>query len=155
MGVAVGRPTSRKDCPFCAIVQGYLDGRSPSVLFQDSHLVAFQDRNPSARRHLLVIPVDHVKNVKTLQRSEADFQLVARMLKLGQSLLLKDASDGTTLRFGFHRPPFNSVDHLHLHCIELPYRSWWRPLKYISLGSWGSFLTAEHVLKKLRPTGGT
>ena len=24
-------------------------------------------------------------------------------------------------RFGFHQPPFNSVDHLHLHCFALPF----------------------------------
>jgi len=24
-------------------------------------------------------------------------------------------------RFGFHQPPLNSVNHLHLHCLALPY----------------------------------
>lgn len=27
-------------------------------------------------------------------------------------------------KFGFHIPPFNSIDHLHLHCILLPFLPW-------------------------------
>ena len=26
--------------------------------------------------------------------------------------------------FCFHRPPYNSIDHLHLHAIQKPYRTW-------------------------------
>jgi len=42
------------------------------------------------------------------------------MLSVGQQLLQKDAPQSIH-RFGFHQPPFNSVDHLHLHCFALPY----------------------------------
>jgi len=31
---------------------------------------------------------------------------------------------------GFHIPPFNTVDHLHLHVQALPYRSIIRKMKY-------------------------
>ncbi|CAF4725448.1 unnamed protein product, partial [Rotaria sp. Silwood2] len=27
--------------------------------------------------------------------------------------------------FCFHRPPYNSIDHLHLPAIHKPYRTWW------------------------------
>lgn len=33
-------------------------------------------------------------------------------------------------RFGFHIPPFRSVDHLHLHCLQLPFKSSLKAMKY-------------------------
>ncbi|CAM6024310.1 unnamed protein product [Sphagnum balticum] len=33
-------------------------------------------------------------------------------------------NESNSYRFGFHRPPFNNVDHLHLHCMAFPYISW-------------------------------
>jgi hypothetical protein len=33
-------------------------------------------------------------------------------------------------RLGFHVPPFNSVNHLHMHVIGLPFKNKFRYLKY-------------------------
>lgn len=75
-----------------------------------------------------------------LRRGEADHALVADMLALGRSLLEKDAAAGENMqhKYGFHVPPFNSVDHLHLHCLTLPFSPAWKSLKYTEsmLGSW-------------------
>ncbi|KAH9317707.1 hypothetical protein KI387_019476, partial [Taxus chinensis] len=71
--------------------------------------------------HYLVIPVDHIATVRNLQRRKEDYVLVEHMLKIGQSLLQKDVPGALGYRFGFHQPPFNSVNHLHLHCFALPY----------------------------------
>ncbi|CAK9223660.1 unnamed protein product [Sphagnum jensenii] len=38
--------------------------------------------------------------------------------------------------FGFHRPPFINVDHLHLHCMALPYISWHNILSAAQQGKW-------------------
>ncbi|KAJ6932922.1 bifunctional adenosine 5'-phosphosulfate phosphorylase/adenylylsulfatase HINT4 isoform X1 [Populus alba x Populus x berolinensis] len=87
----------------------------------DDKVVAFQDINPSAFRHFLVIPVEHIPTVYDLQKRDEDYSLVNHMLNVGKTLLLRDASQSKEYRFGFHPPPFNSVDHLHLHCLALPF----------------------------------
>ncbi|KAJ6806035.1 bifunctional adenosine 5'-phosphosulfate phosphorylase/adenylylsulfatase HINT4 [Iris pallida] len=72
------------------------------------------------------------------------------MLNVGQSLLHKDATEPKLYRFGFHQPPFNSVNHLHLHCFTLPFIPRWKQLKYMSLGPWG-FIEAEKLLARIKP----
>ncbi|CAM6099965.1 unnamed protein product [Calypogeia fissa] len=137
-------------CPFCDIANGRTEGRTTAILYQDNRVIAFEDRSPQAFRHYLVIPVAHVMNVKSLTKSKDDYALVVQMQKVGQSLLEKDAPNAH-LRFGFHKPPLNTVDHLHLHCLALPYKGWWRSVKYTSLGFLGAWIGVEKVLERLNP----
>ncbi|RDY08143.1 Bifunctional adenosine 5'-phosphosulfate phosphorylase/adenylylsulfatase HINT4, partial [Mucuna pruriens] len=115
---------------------------------QDDKVVAFQDIRPSAFRlmqnfnllislltnfsfvtnlnletfrHYLVIPVAHIPTVKDLKRKTDDYSLVCHMLEVGRMLLHRDAPQALQYRFGFHQPPLNTVDHLHLHCLALPF----------------------------------
>jgi len=53
------------------------------------------------------------------------------------------------LRFGFHVPPFNSVHHLHLHVIGLPFKNWFRAFKYNDFGSVGWWMTMDTLVKRL------
>ncbi|XP_024377931.1 bifunctional adenosine 5'-phosphosulfate phosphorylase/adenylylsulfatase HINT4 isoform X1 [Physcomitrium patens] len=150
-----------EDCPFCILASAPPESCGSKVLFQDEEIVVLVDRNPSAYRHYLVIPTNHIKTVKDLRPGEEDYSLecisylcylvlaVSHMYKLGKSTLLHDAPDAAKYRFGFHRPPFNSVDHLHLHCTALPYKSVWRRLKYVSVGWLGAYVSVEHVLQYL------
>ncbi|XVF10828.1 hypothetical protein REPUB_Repub07fG0217100 [Reevesia pubescens] len=105
-------------CIFCQIVR---NSSSTPLLHSDDKVVVFQDIKPSAFRHYLVIPVEHIPTVKDLQRRDEDYTLVSHMLNVGQTLLRRDAPQSNKYRFGFHQPPLNSVDHLHLHCLALPF----------------------------------
>ncbi|KAI5062285.1 hypothetical protein GOP47_0022824 [Adiantum capillus-veneris] len=156
-------------CPFCLLAQNLPAGGTSTLLYQSSRLglrysngllqvtmndedekvVAFQDRNPSAYRHYLVIPKEHIPTVKQLCKGEEHYALVQHMLKTGDTLMHRDAPAAVEYRFGFHRPPFNSVNHLHLHCMALPFHSRWRAFKYLPLGRWGGYIDANELLQKL------
>ncbi|KAG5522476.1 hypothetical protein RHGRI_034601 [Rhododendron griersonianum] len=119
-------------------------------IVQDEKVVAFPDKKPSAFRHYLVIPTEHIPTVKDLQRRTEDFSLVSHMFNVGQTLLQRDAPQ-SQYRFGFHQPPLNSVDHLHLHCLALPFIPRWKHVKYRSLGPLGGFIEAEKLLERIKP----
>ncbi|KAJ8632176.1 hypothetical protein MRB53_025512 [Persea americana] len=135
-------------CLFCQIARS---STSTPLLHTDEEVVAFQDINPSAFKHYLVIPVEHISTVKDLQRRTEDYHLVSHMLNVGQNLLRRDAPGSTQYRFGFHQPPFNSVNHIHLHCLALPFIPRWKHIKYKSLGPLGGFIEAEKLLERLKP----
>ncbi|MED6157047.1 Bifunctional adenosine 5'-phosphosulfate phosphorylase/adenylylsulfatase hint4 [Stylosanthes scabra] len=134
-------------CVFCQIATG---SSTTTLLHSDDKVVAFRDIRPSAFRHYLVIPVQHIPTVNDLQRKTDDYTLVTHMLEVGRMLLLRDAPNSNQHRFGFHQPPLNSVNHLHLHCLALPYTPRWRFIKYMPLGPIG-FIEAERFLEKIKP----
>ncbi|MCO5549087.1 hypothetical protein L7F22_002553 [Adiantum nelumboides] len=125
--------------------------RIPGWLYStDEKIVAFQDINPSAFRHYLVIPKEHIPTIKQLCKGEQHYMLVQHMMQTGETLMRRDAPAAVEYRFGFHRPPFNSINHLHLHCMALPFQSRWRAFKYLPLGRWGGYVDADELLQRLQ-----
>ncbi|TPX57090.1 hypothetical protein SpCBS45565_g08271 [Spizellomyces sp. 'palustris'] len=116
---------SRSECIFCRIVDNVEQSRR---VYEDEGYIAFHDVSPSAIVHLLVIPKMHVGTVRNL--SVEDRGMVVRMKEIGHELLKERGFGEGDRRLGFHVPPFTSVGHLHLHVIGLPFRNWFRSLKY-------------------------
>ncbi|GAA5800685.1 hypothetical protein HPULCUR_006121 [Helicostylum pulchrum] len=110
--------------------------------------VAFHDRSPSAQLHLLVIPKNHIRTIKDLDGG--DVPLLQEMIDLGKTLLKEQGfnpDDDSQIRLGFHVPPFNSVNHIHLHVIALPFKNKFRQVKYTSGYPW--YMDARTVLNRL------
>ncbi|KAJ1688262.1 hypothetical protein LUZ63_019652 [Rhynchospora breviuscula] len=139
---------SFENCLFCDI--GHL-ATAVDLLYLDDKVVAFPDHRPAALRHYLVIPVEHVgPTVNSLDKIPKHYELVNHMLNVGKDLLRRDAPNSVEHRFGFHQPPIHTIDHLHLHCLALPFIPEWRKVKYTPLDSIG-FVDANNVLEKLKP----
>ncbi|KAL4441040.1 hypothetical protein ABPG77_010471 [Micractinium sp. CCAP 211/92] len=114
-------------------------------------LVVFRDRSPAATAHLQIVPRRHIDNLNALQRCQEDHALVLEMLETGRQVLTR-LHPGAKLRFGFHRPPFNSVLHLHMHGLALPYLEGAPKWKYLDWTPW--WLPVESALKSLAPVDG-
>lgn len=124
-------------CLFCRFI---VDKKG--IIYEDEYVVAFHDHKPACRIHLQVIPKRHIKNIRFLKKKDAE--LIAHMKAVGTKLLLQLAP-GSEQVFGFHKPPFNSVNHLHLHCMAKPFKSVLKKVfKY-----WMTFPKPEDVIRGL------
>lgn len=99
-----------KTCLFCRILNKQ---ESANIVYEDMKYVVFETINPATSKHLLVSPREHIQNLKFLRGSE-DAGLVREMMEVGKIAL---GGDGGGAQFCFHVPPFNSIDHLHMHAI--------------------------------------
>ena len=78
-----------------------------------------------------------------------DFRVLIEMEKRGKKVLdfiCEKEGWHPSYRFGFHLKPYNSIDHIHLHCFVLPFASLVKD-KMV----YGKMLTSiEEVIVKLR-----
>lgn len=103
-----------RDCLFCSIASGEEDAE---VIHEDERVVAFEDINPQAPVHFLIVPRDHVASVNDL--TEADEELVGRLHTVARRLAEEEgfAADGYRLVVNCGDDAQQSVGHLHLHCL--------------------------------------
>lgn len=126
-GVQYNEDGSVKTCVFCRIVAGTEPGGA-QLLFQNEHLVMFRPAKPCADKHFLVVPRRHIRSVKSLTADDAP--LVRSLLQAGSTFLDSMAAvaarpaPSPERRFMFHKPPGNSIDHLHLHVFEGNFLRW-------------------------------
>ncbi|XP_033644968.1 histidine triad nucleotide-binding protein 3-like [Asterias rubens] len=105
-------PVTKKDCIFCKLSKGEIP---TTILFKNSEVTVFYDHKPAAKEHLLIIPNSHHGNAKTLKKE--DLPMVEYLHAVGQGVLEQKGGSIDDARSGFHWPPFNTVDHLHLHIL--------------------------------------
>ncbi|XP_054721194.1 adenosine 5'-monophosphoramidase HINT3-like [Uloborus diversus] len=104
--------SEEETCVFCKIVRE----KTAVFFYENEGFIAFKDKKPAAAHHYLIIPKKHVKNPSTLQPS--DLELVKQLFSIGKEVLQRQNASTDDARFGFHWPPFNSIQHLHMHAIS-------------------------------------
>ncbi|MGM0554766.1 MAG: histidine triad nucleotide-binding protein [Myxococcota bacterium] len=107
------------DCIFCKIV----DGDIPSEkVYEDDDIIAFKDANPAAPTHLLVIPREHIVNLKDAGDEHAE--LIGR-LNLVAAQVAEDAGlSDFRLAQNNGAGAGQSVFHIHYHVLGGRELSW-------------------------------
>lgn len=102
------------DCVFCNIVEGKIPAK---LVHQDDELVAFEDIDPQAPVHLLIVPRRHIPTLNDL-RPEDD-ALAGRMLRVAAALAGERgiAERGWRAAFNVNRDAHQLVFHVHLHVL--------------------------------------
>ncbi|XP_034938630.1 histidine triad nucleotide-binding protein 3-like [Chelonus insularis] len=100
------------NCIFCKIINGQSQA---DFIYEDDDLVCFKDINPASDHHYLIIPKKHIINAKELKLE--DEPLYDKMVETVEVVVAQQGLNLSSTRTGFHWPPFNTVNHLHLHVI--------------------------------------
>lgn len=101
------------DCIFCKIAAGQIPAE---VVYQDDQIVVFNDINPRADVHLLVVPRLHVASLYDIDDTHHD--LIAHMMKL-LPMLARDQGLDTGFRtiINTGKGGGQEVFHLHIHLL--------------------------------------
>jgi len=101
-------------CVFCAIANGESPAR---IRFEDDDVVAFDDINPKAPIHILVVPKKHIRSMRDLRGS--DEKLIGHMMmvikKVAEEADLKETGYKVVINTG--KEAGQLVDHLHAHIL--------------------------------------
>jgi histidine triad (HIT) family protein len=109
------------DCLFCRIARREIPA---SVVFENERLLAFNDINPQAPLHALVIPKQHVATLNDLTAEDA--ALVGDMVRAAAAIAREKgyAERGFRTVFNTNADAGQTVFHIHLHVLAGRGLSW-------------------------------
>ena len=103
-----------KNCLFCEIANGEVESE---IVYRDEQVCAFNDINPQAPVHILIIPRKHIEGINVL--TQKDKGIIGHIL-----LVAKELSEEKSISEGGFRVLINSgsnagqvIEHLHFHLL--------------------------------------
>ncbi|HXX47470.1 MAG TPA: histidine triad nucleotide-binding protein [Myxococcota bacterium] len=101
-------------CLFCKIAARQIPAK---IVLESERVIAFEDRDPQAPTHVLLIPREHVPS--SLHVTAANHAVVGELVELASRVARERgfAEDGYRLVFNTNRAAGQTVFHLHLHLL--------------------------------------
>jgi histidine triad (HIT) family protein len=102
------------DCLFCKIARKEIPAK---LLYEDEDALAFEDINPQAPVHVLVVPKRHIPTLNDL--TPADDALVGKLARIS-AVIARDrgiAEAGWRSVVNVNREGGQLVFHVHMHCM--------------------------------------
>jgi len=101
------------DCLFCRIMRNEIPAKK---IYEDEHTFAFEDINPQAPTHVLIIPKRHVRGLK--EATPEDAELIGRChLAAAHIARQRGIEDGYRTVLNVGPQAGQSVFHLHVHLL--------------------------------------
>jgi histidine triad (HIT) family protein len=102
------------DCLFCNIVAGKIPA---NIIYADKLVVAFDDINPKAPVHKLIIPRKHIATLNDLTTS--DNELIGHMTQIAKKLAqeFKVDQSGYRILMNCNKAAGQVVFHIHMHLL--------------------------------------
>ncbi|MEA2120439.1 histidine triad nucleotide-binding protein [Halovibrio sp. HP20-50] len=102
------------DCLFCKIINRDIPA---DIVYEDDHVLAFNDINPQAPVHQLIIPKKHIATLNDIE--EDDLALVGRLQLTAAQLAHEQgfAEDGYRVVMNCNEMGGQTVYHIHMHLM--------------------------------------
>lgn len=102
------------DCLFCKIINREIPA---DIVYEDDEMLAFNDINPQAPTHVLIIPKRHIATLNDIE--EQDLAVVGRLPYTAARLAeeLGFAEDGYRVVMNCNENGGQTVYHIHMHLM--------------------------------------
>ena len=102
------------DCLFCKIVRREIPA---TLVYEDDRVVAFNDINPQAPTHVLIVPKRHIETLNEL--GTEDDRLVGELVRRAAAIAGERglSAGGYRTVFNTNRDAGQTVFHIHLHLL--------------------------------------
>ena len=100
------------NCLFCKIINGDIPAQ---IVFRNENVVAFNDIDPQAPTHVLIVPTLHVENAAALAKISPI--LTADLFLAAHEIAATNALTGYRTGFNTGAEAGQSVFHAHLHLL--------------------------------------
>ncbi len=102
----------KDDCIFCKIITGDIPAE---IVFRSENVVAFNDLNPQAPTHVLLVPTIHTENAARLAKISPT--ITAALFSAADEIATERALTGYRTVFNTGESAGQSVFHAHLHLL--------------------------------------
>ena len=102
------------DCLFCKVRDGEIQG---DIVFEDDDVLAFNDVNPQAPVHVLIIPKKHISTVNDM--GVEDVLVMGKLFTTAKIIASQKgvSEDGYRLVVNSNKQAGQSVFHIHMHFL--------------------------------------
>ena len=102
------------DCLFCKIINREIPA---TIVFEDDRVLAFNDINPQAPTHVLVVPKRHIESLNELQ--PGDDQIVGELVRRAAAIAKERGISASGFRtvLNTNRDGGQTVFHIHVHLL--------------------------------------
>ncbi len=98
------------DCIFCKIINGEFGTK---FVYEDENVVVFNDINPKADTHLLVVPKKHVTDL-----NECSEELIAKLMSIVKKVTVQEGIKSYRTVINTGKEAGQEVFHLHIHILS-------------------------------------
>lgn len=100
-----------EDCIFCKIINKEIPSK---IVYENENVLAFEDINPQAPVHVIVIPKKHVKSIMEAE-GEMSKEIVSAIQEIAKKLGISDTGFRVITNCG--KDAGQTVNHLHFHVL--------------------------------------